>query len=399
MSCSQWESQLEAFADGELAADLSSALREHLSDCSQCRDALGRLRAMRAALVRTWANESAPVGLAEQVRARLSAENAIRRRSFERPDIGASENAAVGIPVPASWNLNDAAIAFDSSANDWARSRVATVRSPARQRWGLALATVGTLALVIGLYQTLLPTAPTPRDVTVVAGDRFADIRRLHSDAVSARGANLAALTIPNMRPNADTLANVAARLSALSDLTVLVPDLSNEGYELLGAGPIEFGVGPAVQVFYTSAKHGPLSVFSLQRWEGIATPEPRRGVRSFFATTLKSTSLVGWHDGRQTYVLCSNVEQESLFRLVDELPTAERGIFDSLRSVLALASDRPCSGRPSVERVVGQRTGSIAERTIDRTLLTARAGRSAPHAAGLPILESEGPRAQVKNA
>jgi len=335
VTCPDWESQLEAFADGELAAELGPTLRAHLDECSHCRDALSTLRSLRVTLVRQWADESAPAGLAERVRARVAAQDAVRSRSFEQMAVPADDRSTTAITEYAPWGQDGESIRLEPVDRPSKRNGVRARLSPARRRWGLSLATVGAVLMVATLYHVLLPSAATPRDVTFVASDRFSEIRQLHSAAVAARGVNLATPSASNALPG------VAERLSAMADLKVIAPDLSNEGYELLGAGLVEIRAVPAAQVLYRSASRGILSVFTLRRMEELGTPEPRRGIRSFFASTLNATSVIGWHEGAQTYAICSELGQDALFRLVDELPTAERGLLDSMRNVLAMMSPR----------------------------------------------------------
>ena len=47
MNCSQAESHLEVFADGELTGDLQHAVEAHVSACRNCGDVVGRLQALR----------------------------------------------------------------------------------------------------------------------------------------------------------------------------------------------------------------------------------------------------------------------------------------------------------------------------------------------------------------
>ncbi len=330
MTCSDWESQLDAFADGELAAELAPTLRAHLDECSNCRDALNTLRSLRVALVRRWADESAPAGLAERVRRTVATQDAVRSRSFEQTAAADDNHSAPGLDEAAGWSADGESVRLEPDEGPFQRVGLRAGRSPARRRWGLSLATVGTVLLVFGLYHAFLPSAATSRDVTIVASDRFSEIRQLHAAAVLTRGSNPATPLAPN------TVPNLAAKLSSMADLKVIVPDLSNDGYELLGADLVEIEAVPAAQVLYRSAKGGMLSVFTLRRMEKLGTPEPRRGVRSFFASTLQTASVVGWHDGAQTYAICADVDQDALFRLIDDFPTAERGLFDAMRSVLA---------------------------------------------------------------
>ena len=51
MSCRLFESELDAYFDGELSADSSRVIREHLEKCAYCRGRLAE-RAALASLVR-----------------------------------------------------------------------------------------------------------------------------------------------------------------------------------------------------------------------------------------------------------------------------------------------------------------------------------------------------------
>ncbi len=71
MSCRLFESELDAYFDGELNAESSRVVREHLEKCSYC---LGRLaeRAVLASLVRVVPLHSAPDHLRTRVLAQAT---------------------------------------------------------------------------------------------------------------------------------------------------------------------------------------------------------------------------------------------------------------------------------------------------------------------------------------
>lgn len=341
MSCSDWETRLIAFADGEVSAEQAADLRAHLEQCPCCRELLGQMRSQRAALVRLWAGEGAPSGLRERVR------STVAQAAFEPVECG--------VEVPESGVIDEPCHSSDRPRDGWSSTRRVEREDEAtfdrgscggvsyaarrRRRLGFALATVGALAIGFALYQALLPPGWIPREVTVVPGDRLAAVRQLHSDAVAARGTNL---TLPGKGDpglSSEMLSEVAERLGAIVDLRVIAPDLAGAGFEIVAAGPVDVGSFPGAQVLYRSRAEPELSVFTVPRMEGLPTAEPRRGARSFFASTLNKTSVVGWHEGAQTYMLCADVTQEALFQLVDRVPTAERGLFESMRSVLAMNS------------------------------------------------------------
>jgi predicted anti-sigma-YlaC factor YlaD len=78
MSCRLLESELDAYFDGELNAESSRVIREHLEKCSCCR---GRLadRAALASLVRAAPLYSTPDHLRARVLAQTSRRKSVRR--------------------------------------------------------------------------------------------------------------------------------------------------------------------------------------------------------------------------------------------------------------------------------------------------------------------------------
>jgi anti-sigma factor RsiW len=77
MGCRLFERELDAYFDGELNAESTTAVREHLDKCADCR---GRLadRAALASLVRAAPSYASP----DHLRARVLAE--VRSRSVSR---------------------------------------------------------------------------------------------------------------------------------------------------------------------------------------------------------------------------------------------------------------------------------------------------------------------------
>lgn len=77
MNCKDNAKLLDGYVDGELDLPVALALEDHLQSCAQCKPALARLRALRAALRRHAGLEAAPDALRE----RLAAQFAPRQRA------------------------------------------------------------------------------------------------------------------------------------------------------------------------------------------------------------------------------------------------------------------------------------------------------------------------------
>ena len=71
MSCRLFQSELDAYFDGELSADSSRVIREHLENCAYCRGWLAE-RAALASLVRAVPLHSAPDHLRTRVLAQAT---------------------------------------------------------------------------------------------------------------------------------------------------------------------------------------------------------------------------------------------------------------------------------------------------------------------------------------
>ena len=104
--CRQMEALLPPFVDGEATPGVRAQVEAHLARCAECREAVAAQRAVRALLVsrRPWLAETAPAGLAADVRRVVSQQQARTTPAWSRVSAFAAAAAVVLAMVGAlSW--------------------------------------------------------------------------------------------------------------------------------------------------------------------------------------------------------------------------------------------------------------------------------------------------------
>ena len=269
MNCSNFKRYLGAFADGELETDSNAEALEHLNSCEACAGKVAQIRKLKEALARGFDQQQIPQGLADRVRAGI-------RREADQPAGGVGRLHKWVVPLGMA-----AAIVFVWQASLW-------FDAPGLETGGLG------------------------SDVEA----RFvSDARTRHRDCTR--------LGVEHHRPglalNPETLRRV---FSKELGLRVLAPDLSSFGYRLQSADTCGMGKSPGAHVVYEHETGGDIiSVFTLERREGFMPTEGLViGGRPCFVSRGPGPTLVAWHHGQATYVLCSTAGFQVLRAMVESI-------------------------------------------------------------------------------
>ncbi len=142
MSCRRVNPLLEAFSDGELAAERAVEVELHLGDCERCRAQLGFLSALRASLKRSVSAEPSQ-RFEEQLRARLSVERAVSLAEQRRG-------------APLGWRAVVSVAAVAAGALSWGIGSQRSTPQAARSHEDASLASSVSLANVDQLIDQLV---------------------------------------------------------------------------------------------------------------------------------------------------------------------------------------------------------------------------------------------------
>lgn len=269
MNCRSFSKFVGAFADGELEVVQNAEALEHLNMCPSCAQRVAAVGVLRSAVNSAYGEEKAPAQLRQRVRAALNDELTAAKKPAIRSGSGR--------------------------------------RSPVIARLTIPLGMAAAIVFAAGVWFSQAPTAPPHGTLTVVPGRVVADVREQHERCVHAG------------RPHHDEslgrdFSTIATRLGRILDMTVLVPDLTSFGFDLIGADRCGIRGRSGAHVLYRGRSNGSfLSVFSVARMASMRseTVEQRNGNELLVAAD-EPLCVVAWHDGPQTYVFSA------------QLPTAE---------------------------------------------------------------------------
>jgi anti-sigma factor RsiW len=285
MDCKGFRKYVGAFADSELGVAHNLEALEHLNMCPRCAERVGDITSLKTALKRVYGDLSAPPRLRDRILASLD----------------------TGVATPQREHLSSVGRSFEL-----------------RYRWMIPLGMAAALLLGVFAYYEYRPkNEPQYGAITVVTGQPIADIREQHRACVGSRG--LAHHDVSLTRDPSE----IAKRLSGELALTVVVPDLSARGFELVGADRCGILGRRGAHVLYRLASAGPwLSVFTVARLPGLwaalgDSPPYHNNDRRYFVSGEESLTVVAWHDGRQTYAFCGRMPKPDLLALAEQIRTA----------------------------------------------------------------------------
>lgn len=281
MDCRSFRKFVGAFADGELEVSQSLDALEHLNMCPSCTRRVEEVNGLREAMKRIYGEESAPPGLRRDVLFALDAE----------------------VDASATIKLDRHPLAR------WRRSRLF-----------VPLGIAAGLVLAATMWQ-FLPTgsSPSPGQITVVAGRAVADVREQHRRCLIEHRYDHHDESLTLYLPE------IAKRLSQRLRMKVIAPDLSREGFVLVGADDCGIRGRPGAHVLYRAESNDvALSLFSVARMGDLgAAANTACAERRCFVSTEDALTVAAWHEGAETYAMCAAVAEETLLGMVDEIRTA----------------------------------------------------------------------------
>jgi len=281
MNCHTFQRSVGAFADGELEVDQNLEALEHLNMCPRCARRVEDVHALRNALRAAFAEERTPDHLRNRVAAALAHERTLADEFADPPSI---------LMIVARY-----------------------------RRILMPIAAAACMALLWVLWSVWRFQTPLPGTVTMVAGQAVADIREQHR-LCQLRRAQLTHTVSRVQGPRA-----IASQLSFELGIKVIVPDFTDRGFEIAGAGRCGARGHRGAHVLYRSSlDHAALSVFSLVRLEGFGGDAMKTGNDlEYFVSTSDELTVVAWHEGKQSYAFCAESTEPQLMSMIDSVRTA----------------------------------------------------------------------------
>lgn len=281
MNCKNFRKYVGAFADGELEVSQNLQALEHLNMCPSCASRVNNINELKAALGLAYKGIKAPAGLETRIRDAIKAQPAAMGAT---KDVEPTSNT--------TW----------FGQKSWAPL-------------GMAAA----LFIVAGIWWSWPEFTPRQGSITVVTGQTVTDIRQQHDRCLYGRGLAHHASDLPR------SLVGIRQILSKELKLKVLAPDLSNYGYQLVGADRCGIVGRPGAHVMYrTSDGDSTLSLFSVAHLDFLITSSKSDGGQTpYFVSEQNKSTVLAWHDGAQTYVVCGNRPPYSLQLIFNEVRIA----------------------------------------------------------------------------
>jgi len=311
VNCREFQKYVGAFADGELDTPTNLAALEHLNMCPDCAGRVTHVQGLKRALARVFGREPVPLVLAERVRDRIRS--------------GAAEGEA---PV--------AATAAESAGAMLDATSRRTGRTTRRRTWlWLPLATAAAVAAAVSLWRNWPTAEPLRGAATLALGQWAADVASVH-ERCSAMGPRHHDVTI------AKDCDAIAATLSDRLGFKVIAPDLTGDGFELVGAEACGLPGRRGGHVLYRQPQTGEwLSVFSVEPIREIerrcassckgviCAPATRQPLHAGCRGTLMA---VGWSMPSASYVLCAPRSEDELLALAAPLRARQIAVADRAR-------------------------------------------------------------------
>ncbi len=294
MNCPSFHKYIVALADVQREIQDNGEALEHLNRCPSCARRVADITALKAALVRVHGETRAPQHLYDRVVS-----------SLEKTEVHSVQIPADSLPGPVAAGL------------------------PHRLRVPVAIAAALLLAVSGFWYQA--DSRGNHGTITVVTGEALADAREQHRMCVSHRGADHHDASLPR------DLAAIARRLSDDLHMAVIAPDLEADGFALVGADRCGLpGLRGAHVLYRSESGNQALSVFSVSRITTLGSAESDAGVDHEYYVSAEEPgeplSVVAWHDGPQSYVVCGELSRNALLALVDQVQVAGVVLPDSPR-------------------------------------------------------------------
>lgn len=265
MNCRSFRKYLEAFADGELDTPANLDALEHLNFCEACARKVVNIQQLRIRLAEAFGDQPIPQELRHRV-------------------------------------LVSVGVAPRTQAD-----------GPRRRQW---LAVPLGVAAAIALFWAASPwqTAPT--------GSSFADANPPVARWISSVRAQHLDGTTPGTRPRTSSLPCdtklLSARLESELAASVAAPDLGGLGFTLERAERCRIDNLPGAHLVYRRLSDGKqLSVFTTGAMEtDSGTRELKARDRECFVCSRQGPTVLAWHGGGATYVVCAKLSVGELVRV-----------------------------------------------------------------------------------
>ncbi len=297
MNCKSFRKYTGAFADGELDVPLNLEALEHLNMCPACAHRVDDVTSSKRALTDMWSHEVAPNPLRSSVADALCG-------VMEKDNV-----TDYGLTYSPSWQT--------------------------RSRFLVPLAIAAAILFYVSIWQRWNSDDLSSGTMTVVTAQAVSDIRNQHQDCALTRGTEH---HNPLLSRNPVQL---ASQLSGLTNLSVVVPVLSQYGFELVGGEKCGIQGRVGGHVLYRSPTTNEfLSVFSTTRIVELIPNQPAEWrERAYFASEDdNSLTVVAWHESDRTISLSANLSKQTLLEMAnDTLMTSLEGKRSYLASATTL--------------------------------------------------------------
>lgn len=266
------ELQLQAYLDGELSAGEAMQFERRLADSAELAAGLAELRAMRQRLREQASYHAAPDALRAQLRGRL------RSQSRRQADAGAG-TLARGAGARRAWPAWPGSRAWDAVPRlaPWASGLA-----------GLAAGVLIAFALGLARPGETLFGAPQPQFSEMLDGHLRA--------ALDTHWVDVASSDRHTVKP----------WLSAHLGFSPNVPDLADQGYELLGGRLDVLSSQPVATLVYRRRQHM-ISVFVWPERPGAPQQAPRGGGEQ------RGYHMVRWQVSGMAYCSVSDLNPQEL--------------------------------------------------------------------------------------
>ncbi|MFQ5591522.1 MAG: anti-sigma factor family protein [Phycisphaerae bacterium] len=276
MKCDQFHIAAHAFVMGELDAALDLEAAVHVDQCAHCARNAKAVRWFKLLLRRAWEGE-------------LEAPPHLRER------------------IHVSLGLNEATLRADVALYG-----VAHGRNSRRHKYAALLGVAAALAAATGLWRWTSDAGGGGGRPGTVARI-VTDVREQHRSCIRLRGAGHHDQSLSR------DLETIAVRLSERLGLAVLAPDLSADGFSLLGADACGILGRRGAHVLYSAADDGvDLSVYTVERLAAIEPDSQRQeGHSGFLVDTDGPETVVAWNESRQTYISCGRIPRLRMIQIM----------------------------------------------------------------------------------
>jgi len=282
MNCTDFRRSVMAYADGEFAVVQDLEADRHLRVCRACAEHVADTAALKSALKQAYGGTTAPPGLRTRILASLDGEVAEERVEQQAAPHHDASGARYRLVVPI----------------------------------GLAAA----FFLVAFAYWCWPSTEAHSVMHTKIAGRGVDAVRQQHRLCASHA-------TDHHDRALTRDLVQIAQRLGDELGMTVIAPDLTFNGFRLMGAHRCGVGGRPGAHVLYQATSDGRLlSIFTIARWADLTSEDRKSASQArdeYFVSTDGALTVVAWHKGSDSHAVCGPGDGAELVSLVEHMRVA----------------------------------------------------------------------------